>query len=191
MFGVGVHAANATPNNTAIHTPKPQEPQEPEPMVEESESDSELNEVAPTPIDPSHTIAPITVVGTSTGPGPKDGVNMPLTPPMSPKTTVPFVIPGPEEHLAPAPAPAPKIKKAKVKFQKPAPKPKLVFTAPKPTTLVVLSEVHADPIEKLKLSVGGEVFPTDKLTGLKLAGGVGKAWIAEVGGENKVEVGLV
>ncbi|KAG8766634.1 hypothetical protein FRC12_006742, partial [Ceratobasidium sp. 428] len=191
MFGVGVHAANATPNNTAIHTPKPQEPQEPEPMVEESESDSELNEVAPTPIDPSHTIAPITVVGTSTGPGPKDGVNMPLTPPMSPKTTVPFVIPGPEEHLAPAPVPAPKIKKAKVKFQKPAPKPKLAFTAPKPTTLVVLSEVHADPIEKLKLSVGGEVFPTDKLTGLKLAGGAGKAWIAEVGGENKVEVGLV
>ncbi|KAG8747671.1 hypothetical protein FRC10_000214 [Ceratobasidium sp. 414] len=186
MFGVGVHAANA-------NTPKKPEPApEPalEPVVEESESESELNEVAPTPIDPTHVSAPV-VVGTSTGvsgPGPKDGVNMPLTPPLSPKTVAPLAIPGPEEL---APAPKQKTKKVKVKFQKPAPKPKLAFTAPKPTTLVVLSKAHTDPAEHLKLSVGGEIVPAGKLTGVKLAGGAGKAWVVEVGGESKVEVGLV
>ncbi|KAG9074118.1 hypothetical protein FRC06_010920, partial [Ceratobasidium sp. 370] len=186
MFGVGVHAANANTPKEPEPAPKPA----PEPVVEESESESELNEVAPTPIDPMHVSAPV-VVGTSTGvsaPGPKDGVNMPLTPPMSPKTAVPLVIPGPEE---PAPAPKQQIKKTKVKFQKPAPKPKLAFTAPKATTLVVLSEAHADPATKLKLSVGGETVPTDKLTGVKLSGSAGKAWVVQVGGESKVEVGLV
>ncbi|KAG8704347.1 hypothetical protein FRC08_002287 [Ceratobasidium sp. 394] len=186
MFGVGVHAANANTNTNAPKEPEPA----PEPVVEESESESELNEVAPTPIDPMHVSAPV-VVGTGTGPsvpGPKDGVNMPLTPPMSPKTTAPLAIPGPEE---PAPAPKQKTKKLKVKFQKPAPKPKLAFTAPKTTTLVVLSEAHANPAEKLKLSVGGEVVPADKLAGVKLTGSTGKAWVVQVGGESKVEVGLV
>jgi len=186
MFGVGVQAANA-------NTPKKPEPApEPvlEPVVEESESESELNEAAPTPIDPMHVSAPV-VVGTSTsasGPGPKDGVNMPLTPPLSPKTVAPLVIPGPEEL---APAPKQKTKKTKVKFQKPAPRPKLAFTAPKPTTLIVLSETCASPAEKLKLTVGGEIVPADKLTGIKLTGSAGKAWVVEVGGESKVEVGLV
>ncbi|QRV86701.1 hypothetical protein RhiJN_14719 [Ceratobasidium sp. AG-Ba] len=178
MFGVGLNAAPKS--KTPEHSPIPA-------VEEESESDSETNEVAPTPIDPTHvSSAPVVVVGPSTsgsnpGPGPKDGVNMPLTPPMSPKTTVPFVIPGPE----------PKVKKNKVKFAKPAPKPKIAFTAPTSSTLVVLSEAHVEPVDKLKLSVAGETLSIDKLNAVTLVGGTGKAWAAQIGGENKVEVGLV
>lgn len=109
-FGVGVRAANPTPPKSPEEGAKEAsalvdgydpvvEPPSPSlAPVGKSGSDQEissLNEVAPTPIDPTYSVQ-VGVVGSNSH-ARKPDVNMPLTPPMSPKTvtTAPFVIPGP------------------------------------------------------------------------------------------------
>lgn len=192
MFGVGVHAANASP--PAAPTPAPTteqtptvsvHPASPEPEVEESESESDA--VAPTPIDPpSSSIAPAVVVGEPTiGESRRADVHMPLTPPMSPKAAAPFPIPGPEvTSVRKQKTPKPKVVVPQ--------KPKLAFTIPTPTKsmLMVVSPIDANPSETLQVSVGGDKVPVE-WDAVNVAGGENaNAWVAEVVGEGKVQVGL-
>lgn len=196
MFGVGVHAANASaPPPTAPTAPAPApteqtptvnvHPASPEPEAEESESESDT--VAPTPIDPAgSSISPVVVSSESNVGDPRRAdVHMPLTPPMSPKTAAPVSIPGPEVISAP------KQKTPKPKVIVPQ-KPKLAFTIPTPTKsmLMVVSPVDANPSQTLQVSVGGDKVPVE-WDAVNVAGGENAtAWVAEVVGEGKVQVGL-
>lgn len=180
MFGVGVRAANQTPPKSPeeaaeeaaalVGGPSPvAKPTASAPApatTDESESDSEtgsLNEVAPTPIDPTHS-AHVGVVGSNvSSPARKPNLNMPLTPPMSPKTatTAPFVIPGP---VSP-------------------PKPKVTFTSPSKSTVFVVGP----STDELEVKVGGVRIPTawDRASGP----GEGCTWVMDVEvGENRIEV---
>ncbi|KAF8610680.1 hypothetical protein BDV93DRAFT_517768 [Ceratobasidium sp. AG-I] len=193
MFGVGVHAAKASTPSPPTPAPAPAEqtptvnvhPASPEPEVEESESESDT--VAPTPIDPAgSSISPVVVSGESNVGDPRrPDVHMPLTPPMSPKTAAPVPIPGPEV-----------ISTRKQKTPKPKvvvpQKPRLAFTIPTPTKsmLMVVSPIDANPSETLQVSVGGDKVPVE-WDAVNVAGGENAtAWVTEVVGEGKVQVGL-
>lgn len=194
MFGVGVHAGNASSPAAPAPAPAPTteqaptvnvHPASPEPEVEESESESDT--VAPTPIDPpSSSVAPAVVVSEpSIGEPRRADVHMPLTPPMSPKTAAPVPIPGPEVISAR------KQKTPKPKVIVPQ-KPKLAFTIPTPTKsmLMVVSPIDANPSQTLQVSVGGDKVPVE-WDAVNVAGGENaNAWVAEVVGEGKVQVGL-
>ncbi|CAE6457615.1 unnamed protein product [Rhizoctonia solani] len=187
LFGVGAHAgeASAPAKPADVESPAHETTELPPtgavtPKDSESESGSDngsLNEVAPTPIEPRH-VAHVAVVDPHAGepshsaPPPADSPSrkphdMPLTPPMSPKTTQPFVIPGPPVE--------PVV----------ASKPKLAFTAPEKATLVVVSGIPDATTDELEVKVGGVRIPTawDAYEG--------KTWVldVEVGKEN-LEVGL-
>ncbi|CAE6525416.1 unnamed protein product [Rhizoctonia solani] len=148
------------------------------PKDSESESGSDtgsLNEVASTPIEPTH-VAHIAVVdpqaGESSHSGPSSDSpsrkphDMPLTPPMSPKATQPFVIPGPPVEPVVS-------------------KPKLAFSAPEKTTLVVVSSSPEAITDELEVKVGGVRIPTawDAYEG--------RTWVLDVEvGKESLEVGL-
>ncbi|CUA72453.1 hypothetical protein RSOLAG22IIIB_01122 [Rhizoctonia solani] len=181
-FGTSARAETVPPAKPAdVESPVHQNTELPStgtatPKDTESESGSDtgsLNEVASTPIEPRHT-AHVAVVDPQAGESSQSNSpsrkphEMPLTPPMSPKTiTQPFVIPGPT--LAP-----PVVSK-----------PKLTFSAPEKATLVVVSSAPDAITDELEVKVGGVRIPTawDAYDG--------KAWVldVEVGKEN-LEVAL-
>ncbi|KDN51520.1 hypothetical protein RSAG8_00065, partial [Rhizoctonia solani AG-8 WAC10335] len=185
-FGTGAHAGNAAPAKPAdVESPVHETTELPPtgtitPKDTESESGSDtgsLNEVAPTPIESRHAahIAVVDPQGGETSHSAPSGDSpsrrpqeMPLTPPLSPKTvTQPFVIPGPS------------VEPVVVS------KPKLAFTAPEKATLVVVSSAPDAVTDELEVKVGGGRIPTawDAYEG--------KTWLLEVEvGKENLEVAL-
>ncbi|CAE7068030.1 unnamed protein product [Rhizoctonia solani] len=148
------------------------------PKDTESESGSDtgsLNEVAATPIEPRH-LAHVAVVDPQAGESSHSAPSadspshkpheMPLTPPMSPKTvTQPFVIPGPTVVVS---------------------KPKVAFTTPEKATLVAVSSAPDAVTDELEIKVGGVRIPTawDAYQG--------NTWVFDVEvGKEKLEIVIV
>ncbi|CAE6432388.1 unnamed protein product [Rhizoctonia solani] len=182
MFGIGVHSSSPPVKPADVESPAhettelpPMGTSTPRDSVSESGSETgSLNEITSTPIEPRRG-AHVAVVdsqvreaspSTPTGSPNRKPHNMPLTPPMSPKATDQFVIPGlPVEPVVS--------------------KPKLAFAAPQKATLVVVSSAPEADIDEIAVKVGGVRIPTawDAYEG--------KTWVLDVEvGKETVEIGL-